>query len=164
MSGTETDIKVKELQIMSELIDGVGVVIFFKSNGAIRPMICTRNQSLCKRLTGVDVWGLNKHQERQKPESHNISVIDLEIQELRCFSVERLITYKFFEVHTKEQYEEVFKEYREYVKKYTFVMENNAHFTCEMADRNKELTGTKEIKIEEKKEEQSTIDNLFNEL
>lgn len=164
-------IEQRELMIKSELIDGIAMVVFFKNNGAIRPMLCTRNPNICQKYTGVSVYGLTAHQDRQKPGSHNISVIDLEVKELRSFNVERLITYKFFEVHTPEKYNEVLEMYKKFVEKYTDVMENEAGAACEMANRdrgNKKISGTKEINISTSNGNgelsQSAVNNIFNEL
>ena len=152
----------REAIIKSELANGVGMVIFFKSNGAIRPMLCTRSASLCKRLTGLYVGGVEGHQNRQKAGSGNISVIDLEIGELRSFNVHRIVNYKYIDVTCAEQFEEVLVNFREYVARYTKVVKDNGNADVETACRKSEkLKGTAEISHDEIELTGEAVDDMF---
>lgn len=76
----------------SELDDGVCCTIFFKKNGMLRLMLCTRDIFTSNICLGDSLANkLNYHSERCNFKNNNISVIDLLIGDVRSFNIDRVI-------------------------------------------------------------------------
>lgn len=79
-------------------------LFFVKKNNEFRSMVATRNLETAKLVSEISADNLYSHDVNVKSDSTVISVIDLEIGELRSFSCDRLLYSEFFgEVKDIEQ-------------------------------------------------------------
>lgn len=114
-------------QINTILTLGVACVVFRKKNGEARCMLATRDISIPKRFSiplAYELSGMDRRNEKHK--DMVVSVIDLEINDVRSFRLDRL---SFFEdmgsVESLEDYNRVQKEFREFKETYTKMMKEN---------------------------------------
>lgn len=104
------------------LLMQVAEVVFVKSNGELRTMLCTRNIQLA-HLFGFDIpymsANLSSHDKRCSIKNNNIAVIDLVLGEGRSFNIERLVSIHFFKsVDSTEQASKIRKDFVEFAQAY----------------------------------------------
>lgn len=67
------------------------VVSFFKKNGELRTMLCTRDSDMINLCCNNGNPGLGGHDKRCNINNGNIAVVDLIIGEARSFNIERVL-------------------------------------------------------------------------
>lgn len=131
--------KVDELE--SQLMNGVGIVIFFKSNGSIRPMICTKSFSIAKEILGKDVHVYSST-------GNVIEVIDLEVGEKRAFNKERVIFAEMSYIRSKSEYDELYERFTLMINEYTKAIQKSlAEVDRALRDSNSKIKITGKVDI-----------------
>lgn len=98
-------------EVMNKLYNNVACVVFKKSNGKIRVMLCTRSYTV-EALCGSAYLGITSKLEGRCTETNgNIAVLDLEALDARSINVDRLLFIVYFPVTNKQQLDGVFMAY-----------------------------------------------------
>lgn len=106
-------------ELHSKLGQSTMIVTFYKANGELRPMLCTRNINTAALAYGYMGNRLSAFSARCTESNRNIGVIDLIIGEARCFKMDRVIdVHDLGEVVTMEQFDYVVAKFKEYVDAY----------------------------------------------
>lgn len=91
------------------------IITFYKANGEIRPMLCTRNINTAAISYGYLGNRLSSFSRRCNETNRNIGVIDLIIGDARCFKMDRIVDARDLGVITNQKEldnaVEVFKAY-----------------------------------------------------
>lgn len=96
------------------------MVVFIKRNGKVRLMLCSRNPRTAM-LGGADHLGaaISAHDKKNSIHNGNISAIDLALDEIRAFNIDRVVSLEWFgEINTKEEYDKLMGEFLQYSKEY----------------------------------------------
>jgi len=93
----------------------IGVVHFLKKDDSTRIMICTRNPDVCKAVCGDSlVEKIRANDRRGCVGNGNIVVIDLALNEIRLFNIDRTVNIEWFDGEIgKELIESAFERYLE---------------------------------------------------
>lgn len=95
------------------------IITFYKANGEIRPMLCTRNINTAAIGYGYLGNRLSSFSRRCNENNRNIGVIDLIIGDARCFKMDRLIDANDLGViSTQEQLDKAVEMFKQYVDSY----------------------------------------------
>ena len=106
-------------EVFSRLTYETAGVIFFKKNGDVRIMLCTRNLSTAALEYGFKGSDLGGHDNRCNINNGNIAVIDMLIGEARSFNIDRLVSIDYYGiVETKDQLEEVAAKFAKFREEY----------------------------------------------
>lgn len=81
----------KYTEVYNDLCFSAAVVSFFKKDGTLRTMLCTRNNAIADVCCGVGTHGLGGHDKRCNVSNGNLAVIDLIIGEARSFNIDRVL-------------------------------------------------------------------------
>lgn len=91
-------------EIFLKISHETATLIFIKKNGKVRTMLATRNMGTAS-LESVEPLGgmLNAYDMKNSKENGNIAVVDLMIDEVRSFNIERLIDIQWHGVVNDEE-------------------------------------------------------------
>ena len=105
------------------------IITFYKANGEIRPMLCTRNINTAAIGYGYLGNRLSSFSRRCNENNRNIGVIDLIIGDARCFKMDRLIDANDLGViSTQEQLDKAVEMFKQYVDSYKASMAGTGLF------------------------------------
>jgi len=105
------------------------IITFYKANGEIRPMLCTRNINTAALSYGYLGNQLSSFSRRCNETNRNIGIIDLIIGEARCFKMDRVVDIQDLGViSTAEQLDEAAEKFKIYVEKYKACTEGSGLF------------------------------------
>lgn len=107
-------------EVFSRLATEAAMVLFIKRDGKFRLMLATRNPRI-PMFGGADHLGLalNAHDKKNSIQNGNISVIDLTIDDVRAFNINRVVKIQWLgTINTHEEYEKLMSEYLVYSKQY----------------------------------------------
>lgn len=112
-------------ELFRELTVNTGIVVFFKKNGDVRVMLCTRNLRTVEIQYGFQGKALGGHDNRCNIGNGNMAVFDLVVGDARSFNIDRVVYAEIVgEVKNKEQLEvavEKYIEIKEHYKKSTAI-------------------------------------------
>ena len=112
-------------ELFRELTVNTGIVVFFKKNGDVRVMLCTRNLRTVEIQYGFQGKALGGHDNRCNIGNGNMAVFDLVVGDARSFNIDRVVYAEIVgEVKNKEQLEiavEKYIEIKEHYKKSTTI-------------------------------------------
>lgn len=112
-------------ELFRELTVNTGIVVFFKKNGDVRVMLCTRNLRTVEIQYGFQGKALGGHDNRCNIGNGNMAVFDLVVGDARSFNIDRVAYAEIVgEVKNKEQLEvavEKYIEIKEHYKKSTAI-------------------------------------------
>lgn len=75
-----------------KLTSNAYIVIFFKADGSLRCMLCTRNSAMAANIAGFFASGLESRDIKHNESTGALAVIDLEKKDIRAFVVDRTVT------------------------------------------------------------------------
>ena len=111
--------KVNYPEVYSRLLYETALIVFLKKNGEVRIMLGTRNLNTANIYFGWLGDKLNMQDGRCNINNGNIALIDLIIGDGRSFNVERVLDIQYAGVvTTKEQLDNVVKQFVEFKEKY----------------------------------------------
>lgn len=111
--------KVNYPEVYSKLLYETALIVFLKKNGEVRIMLGTRNLNTANIYFGWLGDKLNMQDGRCNISNGNIALIDLIIGDGRSFNVERVLDIQYAGVvTTKEQLDNVVKQFVEFKEKY----------------------------------------------
>lgn len=106
-------------ELHSRLGQSTMIITFYKANGDIRPMLCTRNINTAAISYGYLGNRLSSFSRKCNENNRNIGVIDLIIGDARCFKMDRLVdAHDLGEITTPEQFDAAVEKFKEYVENY----------------------------------------------
>lgn len=106
-------------ELHSMLGQSTMIITFYKANGEIRPMLCTRNINTAAISYGYLGNRLSSFSRRCSEYNRNIGVIDLIIGDARCFKMDRLIdAHDLGVISTQEQLDKAVDQFKQYVDNY----------------------------------------------
>lgn len=106
-------------ELHSRLGQSTMIITFYKANGEIRPMLCTRNINTAAIGYGYLGNRLSSFSRKCNENNRNIGVIDLIIGDARCFKLDRLVdAHDLGEITTQEQLDAAVEKFKEYVDSY----------------------------------------------
>ena len=90
-------------EVYTNLCFQAAVVSFFKKNGELRTMLCTRDSDMISFCCNNGNPGLGGHDKRCNINNGNIAVVDLVIGEARSFNIERVLHIEYLNKPIKSQ-------------------------------------------------------------
>lgn len=106
-------------ELHSKLGKSTMIITFYKANGEIRPMLCTRNINTAAINYGYMGNRLSSFSRNCNERNRNIGVIDLIIGDARCFKMDRVVDANDLgEITTPEHFDRAVEIFRNYVEKY----------------------------------------------
>ncbi len=90
-------------EVYSQLNFSAAVVTFYKQNGELRTMLCSRDLSTITAFCGGGNHGLGGHDKRCNKANGNVAVVDLIIGEARSFNIERVLNIEYIETDIKTE-------------------------------------------------------------
>ena len=120
-------------ELFVRLQNEVAVVTFLKKNGQVRNMVCTRDYDTLKMLQDYNGYGLDQIDRRCSIGNKLIGVIDIQIQEARSFSIERVLSLSFAgKIDTEEKLEKLLIDFNEFKEEYEKI--SSSSMTMDMLD------------------------------
>lgn len=106
-------------EVFSRLTYETALVTFFKKDGNIRVMLCTRNLDTISLYYGFQGAALGGHDNRCNIKNGNLAVFDLVVGEARSFNIDRLVDIIYSGIVTdKETLDKCIASYSDYKEKY----------------------------------------------
>ena len=106
-------------EVFTRLTYETAIVAFFKKDGSVRLMLCTRNLKTVALEHGNLKGLLEGHDKRCNIKNGNVAVIDLILGEGRAFNIKRVISISWLgEIVTQEQYDEALHKFKEVKEKF----------------------------------------------
>ena len=98
-------------EVYTNLCFQAAVVSFFKKDGSIRTMLCTRDVSIVGIACGDVNTGLQGHDKRCNKDNNNIAVVDLILGEARSFNIERVMHIEYINtpIKTRDDFDKAVK-------------------------------------------------------
>ena len=120
-------------ELFVRLQNEVAVVTFLKKNGQVRNMVCTRDYDTLKMLQDYNGYGLDQIDRRCNIGNKLVGVIDIQIQEARSFSIERVLSLSFAgKIDTEEKLEKLLIDFNEFKEEYEKI--SSSSMTMDMLD------------------------------
>ncbi|MEM4385951.1 MAG: SH3 beta-barrel fold-containing protein [Candidatus Anstonellales archaeon] len=102
-------------ELVNKLNRETAIVIFFKRDGSIRTMLCTRNIST-GMLSNGEIFHVKGNESKNNELNGNITVVDLEKNEFRAFNIYRVVYIEYLGlIDTQEKLERA-KELCEHIR------------------------------------------------
>ena len=116
--------KITYQECYRRLFDEVAGIVFVKANGELRVMLATKNKEIARLVSGADnvdfTYELMKLDRKCNINTGNMSVIDIQLTEGRCFKVERLVDIHFYGTPTtEEEADRIYADFKGFETEYT---------------------------------------------